>query len=348
MNKKLVALAVAGAFALPLAAQAQSTNVTLAGIVDMGVRFDRTNEGTFTRVESGIESGSRIIFKGTEALGNGLNANFWLETSVKGDLGGFNQGGLGFGRQTWLGFSGGFGEVRLGRQYTPEFQLLANADPFGYGGPGAMNNIYTATTARADNAIDYMSPDMGGFKVEAQYTGAISGAEGTTSATKNVGRNLGLRLQYTQGMIDVGGSFEDVYNGSDHRRHLALAGGFDFKAAKLIVGYMQAKCTDAGCGTMTVDDRNLLLGVTAPLGNGSLYASYNSRDDRTAANKDAYMLAVGYDYNFSKRTNLYAQVARINNKDTSASTLGDAVNGGPAVMAGYDPTALAVGIRHKF
>ncbi len=349
MNKKLVALAVAGVFALPLAAQAQSTNVTLSGIVDLGIRVDRTqNAGTLFRLEDGIESGNRIILKGTEDLGGGLKANFHLEEGIQTDTGGNTQGGLAWGRQTWLSLSGGFGEVKMGRVYATEFNQLAPVDPFGYGLVGHVANIYVANLIRKNNTVEYTTPAMGGLVFQAQYTGNHSGNE-SMSNPKDVGRNLGMRVNYAGGPFSVGGSFETVDVGPANRRHYTLTGTYDLGMVKLAGAVMSAKCTHSGCGASAINDRYWLFGATMPLGNGSLFASYGNRDVRGSSTADSAMFAVGYDHNLSKRTNLYATVARMNNKSGAGLGLGDSSNGGVTGNGlGYDPTAFAVGVRHKF
>jgi predicted porin len=357
MNKKLVALAVAGVFALPLAAQAQSTNVTLYGIVDLGVRVDRTqNAGTLMRIEDGIESGNRIGLKGSEDLGGGLKANFLLETGIQADTGGFTQGNLPWGRQTWVSMSGGFGEVKMGRMYATEFNQLAGVDPFGYGLLGHVANIYVANMIRKNNAVEYTTPAMGGMVVQVQYTGNLSANE-SMSNPKDVGRNLGVRLNYAAGAFSVGGSFETLDVGPANRRHFTLNGTFNLGVAKLAASVMSAKCTHSGCGSFAIDDRYWLLGATMPMGNGSLFATIANRDMRGTSLTDSTMFAVGYDYNLSKRTNIYASVARMNNKqgEVAGVTVGgilglsDSSNGGVTGNgAGYDPSAFAVGVRHKF
>ena len=129
MKKKFIALAVLGAVAG--AAQAQSA-VTIYGIVDTGVTY--TNKvllpSTTTRatgskfsVDSGMLSGSRLGFKGTEDLGGGLKALFQLEMGFKNDTGtidGSNNGVANtntlFRRLSVVGLSGNFGSILLGRR----------------------------------------------------------------------------------------------------------------------------------------------------------------------------------------------------------------------------------------
>ncbi|PKO55512.1 MAG: porin, partial [Betaproteobacteria bacterium HGW-Betaproteobacteria-21] len=143
MQKKLIALAVAGLMSAPVFAQ---SNVTIYGIVDMGYKNLGNNVnsavGNRSAIDSGQYSGSRLGFRGTEDLGNGLKASFVLETGINVDNGGFNQGNTAFARQSFVALSGGFGTVALGRQYTPQHILMSAVDPFGNGTSGEVVNIW--------------------------------------------------------------------------------------------------------------------------------------------------------------------------------------------------------------
>jgi predicted porin len=74
MKKSLMALACASAFAV--SANAQST-LTTYGIVDMGFVADN-GAGSVEKLSSGVQSGTRLGFKGTEDLGNAMKALFVL------------------------------------------------------------------------------------------------------------------------------------------------------------------------------------------------------------------------------------------------------------------------------
>jgi predicted porin len=118
-KKTLIALAILGAFTGVASAQ---TSVTVYGVADAGLVFEGGGAaGSVTKLSTGVQSGTRLGFKGVEDLGGGLSAKFLLETGIKIDTGGFNQGGTAFGRQDYVGLEGGFGSVTLGRQYTPVF-----------------------------------------------------------------------------------------------------------------------------------------------------------------------------------------------------------------------------------
>jgi predicted porin len=107
MKKSLLALAVFGAFAGEASAQ---TNTTVYGIVDIGLTHSKSDvAGTRWGIDSGNWYGSRLGFRGTEDLGDGLSANYQLENGFSADTGNLGQSGRLFGRHAWVGLQGGFG-----------------------------------------------------------------------------------------------------------------------------------------------------------------------------------------------------------------------------------------------
>jgi predicted porin len=115
MKKSLIALAVMAASG---ASFAQST-VSLYGIADAWVgRTTATGAPSQVKLDSGGVSGSRFGFKGSEDLGGGLKANFLLEQGFNLDDGTQANATQMFSRQAYLGFSGGFGEVKLGKVFS--------------------------------------------------------------------------------------------------------------------------------------------------------------------------------------------------------------------------------------
>ena len=117
MNKKLVALAVAGVLSAPLAAQAQTANVTLYGRLNLDVEAVETRiaDGSKPKLYRVSSNSSRLGVRGTESLGGGLNAIFQLESSISGDAG----GGTLAGRETFVGLQGGWGTVKIGNFLAP-------------------------------------------------------------------------------------------------------------------------------------------------------------------------------------------------------------------------------------
>ena len=114
MNKKLVAVAVAAVLASPLAAQAQSSNVTLYGRVHLDLEYIDVNQGLPSTQRLSSNS-SRLGVRGTESLGGGLNAIFQIESALSADAG----GGQLATRETFIGLQGSWGTVKWGNFLAP-------------------------------------------------------------------------------------------------------------------------------------------------------------------------------------------------------------------------------------
>lgn len=127
-------------------ALAQSSSVTLFGVVDASVAHVSTKDGSVTGLANGGNASSRLGFRGVEDLGNGLKASFWLEGGINVDDGG---SGFKFDRRSTIGLLGNFGEVRLGRDKTPTYQNLETFHAFGDSGMGAINghNLISSSAA---------------------------------------------------------------------------------------------------------------------------------------------------------------------------------------------------------
>jgi len=339
MKKSLLALAVLGAFAG--AASAQSS-VNVYGVVDLGIshRDMGAATGSMISMEQGIQSGSRLGFKGTEDLGGGLSANFVLESGIKADSGGFAQGNTGFARQTWVGLNGGFGTVRLGRQYTPIFEALDSIDPFGTGltdnGSGAaglMTNTAYGFDNRMSNTIAYWIPSMNGF------SGQVSYGFGENPVSESRSRQYGLSFGYANGPVNVVLAHHNMNNATNTNtmKNTLLGGTYNFGPAIGHLAYGVNK--DDIAGATGVDTRDIMAGVTVPFGANSLFASYIRKDNKRVANSDVNQIAVGYTYALSKRTNFYTSYSRTDN-DAGAAFL--------VAAPGATDKLFNFGIRHKF
>jgi len=91
-----------------------------------------------------------------------------------------------------------------------------------------------------------------------------------------------------------------------------------------------------------VDADDASIGISVPVGAGTLMASFTRRDDNLAANRDVNMYGLGYTYALSKRTNLYTSYGHIKNRRGTTYTVSGATE------AGSGGRALAVGVRHTF
>ncbi|MBU9639868.1 hypothetical protein C6Q07_13110 [Burkholderia multivorans] len=162
------------------------SSVTLYGVIDEGVDWVsnvRTASGvgaSQVAMASSILQASRWGLRGTEDLGGGLRALFVLENGFDPSTGQLGQGGLEFGRQAYVGLSGNYGTVTLGRQYD---LVVDSVGPFVAGTQwagitaahgGDIDNMLN--TWRVNNAVKYASPEILGIRFGALYSlGGVAG-----------------------------------------------------------------------------------------------------------------------------------------------------------------------------
>ncbi|MFM2120663.1 MAG: hypothetical protein RL722_2131 [Pseudomonadota bacterium] len=341
MKKSLIALAVLAASG---AASAQSS-VTLFGIVDAAYGSVKANGVTVNGMSnSGINS-SRLGVRGTEDLGGGMSAGFHLEGALANDNG--TPAGLNFQRRSTISVMGGFGELRLGRDYTPTFWNLTVYDPFGTNGvaqsrtpsmiaaAGLTGN--TTNAVRANNSIGYFLPgNLGGINGQVMY------AKGETAGNSN-SDYFGFRVGYTQGPISAhvaNGKTKGVTSATEVK-YTNFAGSYDLGMVKLMAVFATEK---NGAGDKL---KGTEFGAVAPVGAGEVRFAMNTYKLDGTPNK-ANQLGLGYVHNLSKRTAAYVQYASISNK--GAATLAVSNNGlsAGAAAAGGKSTGYEVGVRHSF
>ena len=370
MKKSLIALAVLAASG---AAMAQSS-VTLFGVADAGVTFV-DGARNWTGLTSGNQLTSRIGFRGTEDLGGGLKANFWLEAGLNLDNGDGNSGysaagdgnSFAFKRRSTVGLEGGFGEVRLGRELTAAYNATARYDVFGSVGIARSQlwedgkNLDTTTFAdpyhyttnqRVSNAITYVSPDFSGFKVAANY------GFGEVAGKNSDGRYFGGGLTYDNGPLSLGLGAERLNKGNGAAMQAqsshdltawSLGGSYDLGVAKLLAAYRQSTAKDVAIlgATSDLKNRGYMLAVTAPVGPGLVRAAYNRYEAKFDGEKGVTdQFGLGYVYNLSKRTSVYGTYAYIKNKDDNALNL--TVNSSGGVKSNGSQQAVQVGVTHAF
>lgn len=358
MRKQLMAAAVAAM--LSQGAWAQS-NVVIYGVVDAGVSVESGNAaGTVTKVGSGIAGGSRWGFKGSEDLGGGTSAIFLGESGFQVDTGAMGQGGLAFGRQSYVGLADkAMGSLTIGRQYAPEYLANVFADPFSSGTAADSKNLINpvADGGRMSNSILYASPIWRGWSTQLTYQA------GETAGNNTSGSGEGFAVAYDGGPLSVRVAFHDKNNDTatvkyGSARNSFVAATYTFPLAKLYAAYGVNKGVFSSylrnaanpyaytvaptAANITNDSADALLGVAVPLGRHNLLASWIHKNDKTAPDRDANQYAIGYRYDFSRRTNLYAVYARMVNKNGAPYTLGNASDGGAG------DRAVNLGMAHAF
>ena len=342
MKKSLLALAVLGAFVG--AASAQSS-VTIFGVVDLSLANIK-NDGSDARrsMNSNALNSNRLGFRGVEDLGGGLSAKFHLEGAMANDTG--NPGALTFQRRSTVGLAGRFGEVRLGREYTPSFWNTTIFDPFGTNGVESSLNVSTnsaliPTYVRSNNAVAYYLPGgLGGLYGEAMF-GLGEGGPG-----KYVGGRIGFAAGPVNVAVGIGKTDLDVA-GNLTGDVVNIAGQYKVGPATIMAQWNNE--TRDLTATTEAKENRILLGVNIVMGQGEIRASWNRFDNKTAGaagNADATQLALGYIYNLSPRTALYATYASISNDSPAQFQV--SASSAALPTAGGKSTGLEAGLRHSF
>jgi predicted porin len=352
MKKSLLALAVLSAFAGVASAQ---SSITLYGRVDAGyTRFDPKNGNTSdisatSGLAAGNLGGNRWGIRGSEDLGGGLKGVFVLESGFGLDDGTSGQGGRLFGRQAYMGVTGGWGGLVMGRlaafsSGTGDFDKFGSLDPFrtGAGILGFQKVMGSANSLRLDNAIAYVTPNMGGFSAGAGYTFRLSGQE-IVGGSGNNNNGYVTYINFSAGPfygVVTYDAFElgEVAN-DPKQKHLQIGASWDFKFMKLSAAYAdesnQYAAGPAGVGfagtvlgttnstgTQTLqangaDAQALAFGITVPFGAHSIRGAYHMRDvDSTATTGEAERTgwSLGYEYALSRRTTFYVYYGDVSDK----------------------------------
>ncbi|NQW82127.1 MAG: porin [Polaromonas sp.] len=338
MKKSLIALAVLAASGV---ASAQST-VTIYGLVDAYVGAVKSNNLRQTVMNSGGFNTSRFGFKGTEDLGGGLKANFVLENGFNVDTGATPNSGPTnqsiFSGQSWVGLSGGFGEVRLGKMWTPFDEVKGSgAAAFDANIFAPASNVWVSNNYndRPGNSIYYATPNFSGFSAAALYAFGENktNAVGITPA-QDAGKTASVNVQYANGPIGVALSHQqEKANGNAvSTKYNQLNGSYDLGVAKILAAYGNVKVS----GDKTNEYQ---IGVDVPLG-GALTVSGGVAASKTkfgaAATPESKSTGFGLaaKYELSKRTFLYTGLQAAKTKVANS--------------ADVKTDTFAVGVQHKF
>ena len=404
MNKKLIALAVAGATIAPVAMAQTANPVTLYGRAYATFESVEANgtvgtTGPVVRRNRVVDQSSNLGVRGTEDLGGGLKAFFQLETAFKLD-----QNDTTFAaRNSGVGLQGGWGSVLLGRWDTP-FKVVTTAmDPFGdltlgntngIGSGGAFYNTAAsnAFNRRDTNVVQYWSPSWAGIAIRLQYS-ANEARSSAPCANAPAGTSCnplsqGGSISYTGGPIYIAYGYHEVKDASwttivataagnagtapyafgsaygPKATANAIAGTFTFGPLKFGAEYQKLKRTVSTSATAAAtvtgfSDQKMFAGnLTWTVGNHQFLYQYAKATDGgvniiTSATiarpvePDCKMNAIGYQYNFSRRTFFLAEYVKIDNNMTQTCNFGS-TDMRLAIVPGQDPKGVSAGLRHIF
>lgn len=287
------------------------------GLVDLSYGKNESINQSSARFHSGGDDGSngsgyqgnsttRLGLKGNADIGHGLKANFKLESAeIDRDLRiGENSKTL-FARQAWAGVSGGFGEVRFGRQDSIPFQAMINYDFNGAANAAsAFGNAGIAVWGRdrQTQSLQYLSPNLSGFKAQLGFAGKEDGVANATSATS-------AALTYAAGKFSASLSGETART-QGGERFASIASSYDFDVAKVMLGYSD--------GFFGLNWQGPSLGIVAPIAGFNVGMNFgkNNQTSNDAAeffinrkifkNTYAYLDYVKLDKHAAQSTKAYA------------------------------------------
>ena len=357
-------------------AQAQTaSSVTLYGHLDTGIEHltNVQGGGSLTRMPGLTGTApSRWGLRGSEDLGGGLSAVFALESGFGPDAGTFNQGGRGFGRQAWVGLSGGWGSVSLGRNYTMLYWALFDADLLGPNAFGLSSLDSYIPNTRTDNSLAYRGRfgawslgatySLGRDAVNAGPSPAGTNCAGESATDRQACRQWSAMLKYDTAPWGFALAVDEMRGGAGAFAGLTRS---DLKDRRIMLnGYAALSPTiKLGAGLMRRDNdaaqaasasngatprSTLAWGGLSWSPSAAVVVDGQLQQLRYARGGDrSTLLALRATYRFSKRTAVYAQAARIDNGQRLAISVSSAAAGG-SPLAGASQTGLMLGLRHSF
>ncbi len=362
-----------------LAADVQLYGIVDTGVgynhVDVDGLGDKQDIDTF-QMKSGQASGSRWGLKGTEDLGNGLTVGFILEDGFSSDTGA--DSAPMFNRESSLFIEGGFGKLAMGRMGSlnngqSSWAKVGMINAFGtsdWGDYSVQVGNVMSTAAQWDNMVAYQTPDFAGFKVYAQYgMGNTVTDYDSVENESSSDRYYALGATYNNGPFAAYFAVDSINYASwdnktgtgedmDDSLTVTLGGSYDFEAVKVYLGaqyFDEVKLSNfkgvikaAGVGQSNkVKGYGISLTGDAPVLGGKAMFGIGYTDAESADSEDKsadvelqrYVVSVGYDYPFSKRTDVYAVASYMQDSWEDKMNKEDA-----------DPSAYTfyVGLRHRF
>lgn len=362
-------LAACGVAAIPLAAGAQTATATATvyGVVDTGVEYLNhigvANSSLVRQPSLAATVPSRWGIRGSDDLGGGLKSVFVLESGFAPDSGVMNQGNRLFGRQSFVGLQGRWGEVAFGRQYTMLFWARLDTDILTSNvyGIGSLDSYIP--NARADNAISYRGK-FGGLSVGATYSfgrdvaNAGPGPAGTNCAGENPADSRACTewsamLMYETDWWGLSAAYDSLRGGpgafagltrsslTDDR--LSLGGYMLLPKAKLGAGLLRRNNEASATPRSDLWFAGAAYDVTPAftLAAEVYYLKYNHSPNKS------WLGAARGTYAFSKRTSVYATAGYIDNGGQSALSVSGGAPGG-APRPGGNQFGAMLGLKHIF
>jgi predicted porin len=287
----------------------------------LNVTVESLKIGDADRVGEIRNNSSRIGFKGVEDLGGGLKAGFQIEHGFDPSTGQQNlndDGSLApfWGRQAEVNLTSAFGTVRLGT-FTPE-SYYATADYISMHNhdTGDSADMFYKNVGSSQNKVGYASPVMGGFQLHAAVAEGSAGVE----------RTYDLAANYDLGTWHFGAGFAK----QGDTKQFAIRGLVELGSFTIGAYVQRVDVPVLGTATHGRVAGMWAFGASEVHLNIGRAGEYENLDQ-----SDALQFTLGYNYNLSKRTKVYAYYSRLDRDEVLK-------------VYGGEFDALALGIRHNF
>ena len=316
---------VAAAALLAAGTVAAQSSVTIYGRLNTTIESQK-NIGAVGTQRVMQDNASRLGFKGVEDLGGGLKAEFFLEHRFNSDTGQAAQ--RFWAGDSYVGLSGGFGSIKLGRLTSAAYYATADYISFHNHDTGTSSDFLYTYLTNGSNTISYTTPSLGGLTAE--FT--VSAAEGS-AVTNKVAQ---VAVNYNTGPLQFGLGYEKVAGTRDDQLTLRA----NYEIGSLLLGGYYQRSDIQGLGKRDA----YRVAAMYTVGASEFHLNYGMADDwKRLANSDASQYTLGYNYNLSKRTKVYGYYTVVDNSRNFAY-FGATDRFGNALKA----SSLALGVRHNF
>ncbi len=337
MNKKLLVAAIAAAAVLPMTAQA---GVQVYGVVHASIDYvnpEARGMDSFWNVSSNT---TRLGFKGSEDLGNGLKAIWKMEIAynLTSDRFQGNSPGWGAGRNAYIGLAGDWGTFLYGRHDTP-YKISSGKLDFFADTMADYNTTLGFQDIRANDAIAYISPNLSGFTLAGAAVSGVDYPGYITDNATGIADGYSLAAMYSNNGIFASLAYEDINKllGTDKNNKWRAGLGY-FADSFAIAGVYEAHSMSDG-----YDVDRWQVSAKYMFGNNAIKGMWGQENPDDFGNRSAW--AVGLDHMLSKRTTAYLMYTNANDSDFA--------DGAPVAGTGLHNyqlagTGFSLGAIHKF
>jgi predicted porin len=343
------------------------SSMTLYGIVDTSIEYSHSGSGAVARMDSGSTSAARWGLRGTEDIGGGTTIIYKVENGFSSTNGVMQPDSSSiFGRESWIGANGYFGNVQIGVNYTPLFYSFFNYATGNFnsiisgGLRNSANVLVLSPLVRASNSIRYVSPTVAGMTLKAMYGNGV-GQDGNAPA--NLGRLLSAGVSYSLGHFSADADFmsqgyaetTSISSGTTTKtgRYIVLAAAYDFGVVIPSVLYERhrgsPKVALTGSASFAMPDNDLYtfnLAIRIDVGTFFVAATRFRNLVDTSGSSTQYQAR--YEYPLSKATVVYAGFIEVRNGSHAGFFALGSTYPGTTNVLGHSVTSGVVGMRHYF